>query len=318
MEFKIKPFIELGKYLNLNKVPTNIVKQAELANGCFSEYYINRAVSAICESMLDEGKLRSWTKPYFNMSRKYESVAIIMAGNIPLVGFLDMMVCSICGVETYIKPSSKDRVLIEWVVDLLHQFGCDNISYYDDNKQIDSVIATGSNNANRYFNLKFGHLPAVRRGSRSSIAVITGKESREDINALWHDIFDYLGLGCRSVSHILVPKGYDIQKLCDVLAENRVDNINLRNSYLQNRALKIMNNEPFFDGGYFIGTLSSSLVPTMGEVTFSYNSNDNILIDNKDILQCVIGDNYIPFGMSQSPTLADWADDVNLFEFLLH
>ena len=79
-----------------------------------------------------------------------------------------------------------------------------------------------------------------------------------------------------------------------------------------------MNNEPFFDGGYFIGTLSSSLVPTMGEVTFSYNSNDNILIDNKDILQCVIGDNYIPFGMSQSPTLADWADDVNLFEFLLH
>ena len=316
MEFKIKPFVEVGRYLNSTPVPSDIIKKAEAANGCFSEYFINRAISAICESMLDEAKLTSWTNPYLAKSSKYESIAVVMAGNIPLVGFLDMMVCSISGIKTYIKPSSKDRVLIEWVVELLTQFGCDNIFYYNDDIPVDSVIATGSNNANRYFNLKFGHLPSVTRGSRSSVAILTGDESRADIDALWHDIFDYLGLGCRSVSHIFVPDGYDIQGLCDILSEQNIDNVNLRGSYSQNRALKIMNNEPFFDGLYFIGTLSSSLVPAMGEITFSY-SNDSILSENSDVLQCVIGDNYIPFGMSQSPTLEDWADDVNLFDFLL-
>lgn len=316
MEFKIAPFIKLGDYLRQNSVPKEITEQAEQENHFFTPSNIERAVAAIVRYMLNEKELNNWIKPYSNYTKKYNSVAIIMAGNIPLVGFLDMMVGSVCDLKTFIKPSSKDRILMNWIVSLLQEFGCTNIYQYTPEAEVECVIATGSNNANRYFELQFGHLPSLTRTSRSSIAILTGNESTEEIENLWHDLFDYFGLGCRNVSHLLVSQNYDIQRLCDILSKQKIENQHFLNAYRQNNAVKTMTAEPFFDGTYFIATISSSLTPPIGEITIS-RDNEAVLQENSDKIQCIVGKNHIPFGQSQSPTLNDWADNVNTFEFLL-
>lgn len=302
----IKPYESLFAYLRVNSVPQHIIDSAQRENHFFTSENIRRAVDAITTISLAEIPVG---KP------RYSSCAVIMAGNIPLVGFVDMMCCSVLGVTTYIKPSSKDSVLMRWVVDLLWEFGCRNIFYFDDTIEVESVIATGSNNANRYFDLRFGSLPAIKRGSRSSVAVIDGTETADEFALLWHDIFDYFGLGCRNVSHLFIPSGYDIAPLLNSLSTSPIDNPHFINAYRQCRAIKMMTGEQFFDGGYFVATASSSLTPSLAEITYSYFS-DEVLRLNSDHLQCVVGHGYTPFGDAQRPALNDWADGVNIFDFL--
>lgn len=303
----IKPFERLREYLLTDAIDEDVMRRAEEENHFFTRENIKCAVSAIANDIL--------TCDFPQVTPKYKSCAVIMAGNIPLVGFADMMCCAVSGVQTYIKPSSKDRVLMRWVVEKLHEYGCKNIYYWDESISVDCVIATGSNNANRYFELQFGGLPMVKRGNRTSVAVIDGTESDEEIMALWHDIFDYFGLGCRSVSHIFIPEGYDASALFEILARKKLENIHFLNAYRQIRALKIMTNEPLFDGGFFVGSLSGSLTPALGELTYSY-FDKTVIENNQELLQCVVGHNYLPFGSSQHPRLGDWADGVDVFRFL--
>lgn len=307
IKMNIKPFNRLRDYLLEFGVPTQVMEHAEKENHFFTRDNVVRAVQAIANDLL--------SSPIPEIQPRYKSCAVIMAGNIPLVGFADMMCCVVSGVDTYIKPSSKDRVLMGWVVEKLHEFGSTNLFYWNESIPVECVIATGSNNANRYFERQFGALPMVKRGSRSSVAVIDGHESDEEIMALWHDLFDYFGLGCRSVSHLFIPQDYDVEPLFKKLATRTLNNPHFINAYRQVRAMKRMTNEPFFDGGFFVAAQGSSLTPSLGELTYSY-FDTQVLDENRDLLQCIVGHNYIKFGESQHPSMADWADGINLYDFL--
>lgn len=304
----IKPFEKLREYLLKHGIPPEVMRRAEEENHFFTSENIERAVRAITSDLL--------TGEVPVGEPRYKRCAVIMAGNIPLVGFADMMCCVKVGVDTYIKPSSKDRVLMEWMVEKLCEFGVRNLFYWNDNIEVDAVIATGSNNANRYFELRFGTLPAVRRSSRSSVAVIDGDETLDEMDALWHDIFDYYGLGCRSVSHLFIPEGYDTTSLFERLSRTKVENRHYMNAYRQTKTLKIMNGEPFFDGGFFVASKGSTLTPSLGEITYSYVT-PTIVDENREKLQCVVGHGFVKFGESQHPKLDDWADGINLFDFLI-
>lgn len=307
IRMNIKPFDRLRDFLLEFGVPKEVMEQAEQENHFFTRENVIRAADAIANDLL--------SSPSSTIVPRYKSCAVIMAGNIPLVGFADMMCCVVSGVDTYIKPSSKDRVLMTWIVEKLHEFGCENLFYWNETIAVECVIATGSNNANRYFELQFGTLPMIKRGSRSSVAVIDGSESDGEIMALWHDLFDYFGLGCRSVSHLFIPQGYDVEPLFRKLATKKIDNPHFMNAYRQVRALKIMTKEPFFDGDFFVAVRGSSLTPALGELTYSY-FDEKVLNENRELLQCVVGHGFIDFGQSQHPTVDDWADGVNVYHFL--
>lgn len=303
----------LGEELRQNGIPQEVKKRAEEENFLFNSTQIDAAVSALANDMLVASKIDSWLPA---MTPKYKSCLVIMAGNIPLVGFFDMMCVLLLNIDCYVKPSSKDNTLMCWVIGKLKEYGCTSLHLYSKDIEVESVIATGSDNAGRYFNQKYGHLPTVIRGSRSSVAIIAGDETLEDIDNLWHDIFDYYGLGCRSVSHIFIPENYDIESLIAQLSEKKINSEHFRNSYRQIRAIKILKGEEFIDGKFFIATKSQSLTPQLSEITYSYFT-EGIISENRDKIQCVVGKNHTPFGESQHPTLNDWADGVNLFDFFI-
>lgn len=323
MNFKdnITPFVMLGDLLRTEGVPQEIAQMACEHNPLFTIDNIRNASDAIASQMLNEDAINLWIAPYSKCKIRYRSCAVIMAGNIPLVGFLDMMALSICGIDTYIKPSSKDRVLIMWIVDKLKSFGCKNIYEWNRSIKPEFVIATGSNNMARYIEYEFINTPKLIRSSRSSVAVISGDESDSDIEALWSDIFEYMGLGCRNVSHLFIPSDYDMNILCAKLSNKPIVSDAYRNSYLQNRALKIMNGEQFIDGRFFIATESNSLFAEIAEITYSRYSSisevEEYIAANEDKLQCVVGGGAVNFGYAQKPQLNDWADGVNLFTLLL-
>lgn len=312
MQTNYKALLSLGKELRERGIPQEVKAMAERKNFLFTSQQIDSAVDAIANDMLVATKIDNWLPA--GIKSKYSSSLIIMAGNIPLVGFFDMMCVLLLNIDCYIKPSSKDRVLMSWIVERLNSYGCSSLHIYSDDVEVKSVIATGSDNAGRYFTQKYSNLPTVIRGSRSSVAIISGSESIEDIDNLWHDIFDYYGLGCRSVSHLFIPTGYDPMPLIERLSQKTIDSSHFRNSYKQLRAIKTLKGEAFIDGKFFIATKSQSLTPQLAEITYSYYE-DGIIEESADKLQCVVGANHTPFGESQHPTLHDWADGVNLFDF---
>ncbi len=307
--------INLGLKILNDGVPDDIVVEAQRQNYLFTPHSINSAAKAIALEMLSKPKIDAWILDV-PFKLKYNSCLVVMAGNIPMVGFFDMMCCLILGVECYIKPSSKDRVLMEWCVSQLKNLGAEGLNIWDGVVKPQSVIATGSNNASRYFSQQFEGIDKVLRGNRTSVAVITGEETDDDIDGLWHDIFDYYGLGCRSVSHLFIPENYDINSLIDKLSTKRVEDIHYNNAYLQAKALHILNNEQFIDGMFFLARSDSSLTPPMAEITYSL-FDKSIIEDNIESIQVVIGLDYTPFGYSQRPTLNDWADGIDLFKFFI-
>ncbi len=312
-DINIKALLALGEELRTKGIPSEVKEAAQQENFFFTPENIDCASLAIANSMLDSEKITKWLPK--NPTLKYGNCLIIMAGNIPMVGFFDMMCCLVLELKSYIKCSSKDKVLMDWIINRLKIYGAEQLEQWDGVTEVDAVIATGSNNALRYFEERFAHTPTLLRGNRTSAAVISGKESSLDIDALWHDIFDYYGLGCRSVTHLFIPEGYDIKGLIHILSSKSIDNPHYTNAYRQAKALAVMNDDEFIDGGYFLARSSASLTPPMAEVTYSIFS-ENILLSNMDRLQVVVGDGYTPYGEAQHPTLNDWADGVNIFNFL--
>lgn len=310
-EKNLEAFIQLADILK-DSLPANILYEAESANPFFTPEDVSKATKALAYDMLQEDKLRSWL-PHF--TPKYKSCLIIMAGNIPLVGFFDLMCCMLIGVECYVKPSSKDKVLMLWLIEQLKALGAEGLHVWNGTTKAESVIATGSNNASRYFTDNYTDIPTVIRGSRSSVALLDGTETIEEWDGLWNDMFSYYGLGCRSVSHLVFPDGYDPSPLFKHLASKKIHNPHYLGAYKQNRAIKIINKEKFFDGGFFTATQSNALSPALGEVFYNHVSNMIVKIQSRNDLQCIVGHGHLPFGSSQHPTLNDWADDINLFHF---
>lgn len=323
--YLISALAELGERLKsfgADDATQNIVSQAIGQNSWFTGSDILAAVEAIRTQMLDAGKLRQWLAPYPEPDVP-RTVGVIMAGNIPLVGFFDMLCVVVSGHRCLYKPSSKDSVLIDYFVATLKDIAPEiAIERYED-QTLDAVIATGSDNTNRYFRSKYGDIPSILRGSRASVAVLDGTESREQLAGLAGDIFSYNGLGCRNISHLFIPEGYDFGALIEAAASTAV-NPKYLNNYKQNIALLRMQGSEYTNGGFFVLRAGTDFPTAISEITYQHYTElsevEQWLCAHDSQIQCVEGNVSHPrgvgFGQAQSPTLTDYPDAIDVLGFL--
>ncbi|WP_289062596.1 acyl-CoA reductase [uncultured Zobellia sp.] len=299
-------------------------------NGWFTRENVIHALESWGQ-LLTEEKLSDWLKSYDLDKNKPKKVALIMAGNIPLVGFHDFMSVLITGNKVLAKLSSNDNTLILFIKDYLvsiEPFLKDTIEISDGKMEgFDAVIATGSNNTSRYFEHYFSKVPNIIRKNRNSIAVLTGRESKEQINALGEDIFRYYGLGCRSVSKVFVPENYDFATLFEAVYSYHpiIEHVKYANNYDYNKAVYLMSEFKILDNGFLILKDDKSYSSPIASLFYErYDSLDNLkerLSQDTNELQCIVGegviDSEIAFGNTQQPSLTDYADNVDTVDFLL-
>jgi hypothetical protein len=305
-----------------------MIATQHLHNPWFTPVNVKKAISSIAGELTMENLTR-WTDNYPLLNEKTEplKVGLIMAGNIPLVGFHDFLSVLITGNRLIAKASSKDQELIRFISNNL----CSINSHFTDRieftegtlKNFDVVIATGSDNSSRYFDYYFGKYPNIIRKNRNSIAIIEGDESDAELFNLGTDIFSYFGLGCRNVSKIYCPKGYDLNKMTEQWNRFRdvITHSKYANNYDFNKAIYIVNKESFHDTGYLLLKEDSRLSSPVSVLYYEYYESQDAVKQQtellKDKIQCIVGKHNIPFGEAQSPHLWDFADGIDTMEFLL-
>ena len=297
-----------------------IIEDAIAANGWFTRADILRAVDAIRSEMLNREVLSKWLNNY-TATVEPKRVAVIMAGNIPLVGFFDLLCVLAAGHECHLKPSSKDSVLMRYVVEQLRDIDKDIAIFdYSADDTYNMAIATGGDDANLYFREHFAGTRTLLRGSRHSIGVLNGAESAEELRALYNDITAYSGLGCRSVSMLFVPRGY-VPNFERSVAEN----IKLRRNVQAMRATLTIEGAEFYDSGAFIMRRGEDFAQSLAVVTLKeYADIADVkawIKTNAEYIQCVVSNCGIegsqPLGRAQYPALMDYADGVDTMRFLL-
>lgn len=299
-----------------------VISRAIDENGWFTQPDICLAVKAIRCQMLDADKLRDFMSHYpTHMPLKGSRVGIIMAGNIPLVGFADLLCTLLAGCEAWVKPSSKDRVLMEYLCECLKEIEPKIPIYiYDDSLNYDAIIATGGTEANLYFEQRFKGVKRLCRSSRHSIAVLTGSESEEQLQLLAKDIYSYSGLGCRNVAMIFVPDGAEIKIPAAQTSQK------YRNNYLQTKALATLSGWHFIDNGASIICDSKEFAHSLSTLSvYRYNSLEQVqqwIAEHDHELQCIVSNcidhpRRVDFGQAQRPSLFDFADGVDTMEFLI-
>ncbi len=319
MKHIVDIFSALGERLThfgSDDASNRIIDEAIAANGWFTRADILRAVEAIRSEMLDRDKLADWLRNYMKVVEP-KRVAVIMAGNIPLVGFFDLLCVVAAGHECHVKPSSKDSVLMRYVVEQLRDIEPSIAIYgYSADATYDMAIATGGDDANAYFRAHFAGTRTLLRGSRHSVAVLNGNESAEELQALHNDITAYSGLGCRSVSMLFVPRGYvpDFKR-------GEAENVKLRRNIQSMRATLTIEGAEFWDAGAFIMRRGEDFAQSLAVVTLrEYSDIEEVsewIETNAEHVQCVVSRSDIPFGRAQYPALMDYADGVDTMRFLL-
>jgi hypothetical protein len=296
-------------------------------NGWFSENNIRKALFA-WSKQLQAVELYKWLESYsFPVNHEPRKVGIICAGNLPMVGLHDVLCVLLTGHVAYIKLSTDDNRLMPAFLQILIGFDStftNRIVYAEGRmNDMEAVIATGSNNTGRYFEQYFGHLPHIIRKSRTSVAILTGDETDEELHDLGNDVFDYFGLGCRSVSKLYVPDQFDIDRFFKAMFRyNDIINHNkYANNYDYNKAVWLLNNEQLLDNGFLLLKQEKSLASPTGSLYYEFYSNESALRQElaarSEEIQCVVGGNDIPFGQAQQPALWDYADGVDTIRFLL-
>ena len=286
---------------------------------------VNQWVDTL-KNLENNDRLHSYFVDY---SPKPKNVGIVMAGNIPLVGFHDLFSVLLSGHHAQIKLSKSDSALTNYIfqeickIDTSYQ---EKIEISERLKNMDAVIATGSDNTQRYFEYYFRNIPSILRGSRNSVAILDGFETKEDMINLGSDIFNYFGLGCRSISKIFLPKGYEIKNFFEPIehfTEIR-NHYKYFNNYEYHLAISLINREDFYSNDYLLLRNSEALASPIGVVHFSYYNNledvEKSILENTDKIQCVVSNNkkYLSFGQSQKPNYFDFADGVDTLEFLVN
>ena len=299
-------------------------------NGWFTEENIHFALKNWGD-LLTEEKLTKWLEPYSLSQNQSKKVALIMAGNIPLVGFHDFLSVLITGNKAIVKLSSNDSVLICFITDYLIfiESSLKNKITFTEGRieNFDAVIATGSNNTARYFEYYFGKVPNIIRKNRNSVAVLTGKESSAQLEALGEDIFRYYGLGCRSVSKVFVPKNYDFDNFFKSVYKYHgiIEQHKYVNNYDYNKAVYLMSDFKILDNGFLILKEDESYASPIASLFYEYYNNiaelKKQLKKEKSQLQCLVADGIttdeVAFGQTQLPSLSDYADGIDTVDFLL-
>ncbi len=307
----------------------DFLQQAEDENPWFSQENIHSALSQIAV-VLQENSLKKWLSAYPDIirRRRTKTVGIIMAGNIPLVGFHDMLSVLISGYNLKAKLSSKDRILPKMIRRLLVKINSEfekRIFFTEDQlSDFDAIIATGSNNSAQVFKQYFGKYPHIIRQNRNSVTILTGDETPEDLKKLGYDIFSFFGLGCRNVSKIFIPEDYEIEKLIPYF--NDFSHLLNHNKYINNydyqKTLFLMARLSFVDGNFFLMQESNELASPISVIYYErYNDYHQLklqLSTIKNQLQVVVSKENINFGLTQQPELWDYADGIDTLAFLLN
>jgi hypothetical protein len=322
-------FNKLGLLLtNPTDILGNAFYSAESTNAWFTAENIKKSILSFAE-MLNEVDLTIWFKSV-KFSTSPKKVGLILAGNIPMVGLQDVLSVLATGNIALIKLSSADDKLIKAIITELIKIEPefeDKIQYVERLKDFDAVIATGSNNSSRYFDYYFSKVPNIIRKNRNSVAVLDGSETFGDIQNLGADIFDYFGLGCRNVSKIYFPKGYDIANLYEGIESFQpiINHFKYNNNYDYNKSIYLVNAAKHFDNGFLLLKEDESLTSPLAVLFYEEYDNiqeveDKLKVKSENI-QCIITKsplsvNTFGFGQSQHPKLWDYADNVNTIEFL--
>jgi hypothetical protein len=327
LQQRIHLLVELGRYMLSDNADWQAAKErAFLENKWFIPEFIDLAVENIATEFLQEKKLRAWAERYDlpAENRDPKNIGLVMAGNIPLVGFHDFLAIFISGHRQTIKPSSRDQVLIKQLTGHLNTLDAGSvpyISFAEMLKGCDAYIATGSNNSARYFDYYFGKYPNIIRHNRTSVAILNGKETSADLEKLADDVNLFFGLGCRNVTKIYVPQNYDFIPLLEALKKfNYLSELNkYKNNYDYQLTMLIMNKKYYMANESVLLTEDPSPFSPIACLHFEYYSNlSGILasLEGNEAIQCVVGKDYIPFGQAQKPCLTDYADGMDTLQFL--
>lgn len=328
---RLAAFVALGQYLRNLSADTiaGLAAQARNRNAWFDLPNVTLAVHSVAD-MLQEEPLRRWAARYRAEPDAPRQIGVVMAGNIPFVGFHDALCVLLSGHTLLAKLSQDDTVLMLWILKELTRLEPrfqDRIQIVERLNAADAFIATGSDNTARYFDYYFGKRPHIIRRNRTSLAVLTGNEIPHEMGLLGEDIFRYYGLGCRNVSKLFVPKGYNFSPLLDSLRpwHHVLDHHKYNNNYDYNKSILLVNGVPHLDTGFLLLLESPLLVSPISLVHYGTYAHEIDLVDQlTDVAaqtQCLVSGNgqwagSIAFGQAQSPSVADYADGVDTMAFL--
>jgi hypothetical protein len=328
LQQRIDLLVLLGEYIKDNNEEWRDIKEkANWKNPWFIPEFIDSASNNIAAAFLQKQNLEAWVKQYNVPTENNDPklVGLVMAGNIPMVGFHDMLCIFVTGHRQLIKLSSKDDVLIPHLVAKMNEWSAAvdaYISFAETLKGCDAYIATGSNNTGRYFNYYFGKYPNIIRRNRTSAAVLDGTETGEELDQLSTDIQMYFGLGCRNVTKLYVPEKYNFEPLLEALNkyEYYADFHKYKHNYDYQLALLMMGRKLYMTNGTILLTEAPSLFTAVSQVNFEYYSDKRNTIEslqNNADVQCVVAREIVSFGQAQQPALTDYADGVDTIRFLL-
>jgi hypothetical protein len=348
LEVKKNIFIELGRFLSQFDINETVKQDTVLQNDLFFEdcnklialsqshngwytpeqvYYAIRSwAEALTEKNIDK-----WLSPYNLDAVVPKNIALILAGNIPLVGFHDFLSVLITGHNVLVKTSSNDQHLLpflaKYIIAIEPEFASKITFVTGKLENFDAVIATGSNNTARYFEYYFKDKPSIIRKNRNSVAVLDGNETTAQLHALGEDIFRYFGLGCRNVSKLFVPKDYTFTAFFEAIFEYQdvIHYEKYANNYDYNKAVFLMSNYKLLDNGFLTLKEDKSPASPISSVFYEYYDNLTELQEKlnaeSDQIQCIVSNNLIQnsidFGKTQQPQLWDYADNVDTISFLL-
>jgi hypothetical protein len=345
---KKRGFIELGRFLSQfsEKVPSknpsilqnelffedfeNLIQLSQSHNGWYTPENVYFSIQSWASALTEEN-FEKWLSAYNLNDVKPKTVGLILAGNIPLVGFHDFLSVLISGHNVLIKTSSNDQFLLPFLANYLIAIEpelANKITFIEGKlENFDAVIATGSDNTARYFEYYFKDKPSIIRKNRNSVAVLNGDETKEQLIALGEDIFRYFGLGCRNVSKLFVPKGYSFNAFFEAVFEYQdiIHYEKYANNYDYNKAVFLMSNFKLLDNGFLTIKEDSSYASPISSVFYEYYESiedlQNRLESENEKIQCIVSNNLvensIEFGQTQKPNLWDYADNVNTITFLL-
>ncbi len=345
---RIEGFVKLGRFLSQFSVEgikekegvlhndiffesfKNSIASAKQHNGWFTGENVLHALTQWSEALTHEN-IGKWLDAYEIKDIPAKKVAIVMAGNIPLVGLHDFMSVLLFGHAVTVKLSSNDKQLLPLLAKYLI-YSCDDfkgkIEFTEEQLgPFDAAIATGSNNTARYFDYYFRKKPAIIRKNRNSVAVLTGKETTEQLNALGKDIFTYYGLGCRSVSKLFVPENYDFKDFFETIYDHHpiIEHTKYANNYDYNKAVYLMSLFNILENGFLMLKEDENYASPIATVFYERYSDLNTLKTkleaDKDKIQCIVAHNFseneVAFGQTQHPQLWDYADGIDVIDFLL-
>ncbi len=327
LQQRIRLLDQLGQYMLSDNAEWQAIRErAARENGWFIPEFVELATQQVARSFLRKDILEKWTASYHLPAENPhpKTVGIVMAGNIPLVGFHDLLCVFISGHKALVKTSSRDHILLPHLVKKMTEWdasAANDIVFAERLNGCDAYIATGSNNSAGYFDYYFKKYPHIIRRNRTSVAVLTGRETTAELEQLAGDVYTYFGLGCRNVTKLYVPEGYDFAQLLGVFKKYNylADHHKYKNNYDYNLAIHLLNKKYYMSNESLLLIEDASPFSPISQLNYEYYKDKNTLapsLEKNEALQCIVGQEYTPFGSAQYPAINDYADGVDTLQFL--